>query len=90
MAKQTVTERRQETVDKAEELMSEALDLLEGLWQELDDIRSNLELIGKTETEKYQRLEELVDVLDASKTELESARYSLPMCRFRVMIYSSR
>jgi len=77
MARTSVAERRQETVDKAEGLMAEAIELLEGLWQELDEIKSNLEE-RFSETECYQRLEELVDSLDTAKSELESAKDGLP------------
>ena len=31
-----------------------------------------------SETERYQRLEEIVDALDTAKSELESAKDSLP------------
>jgi len=77
MAKKSVSEQRQEAVDKAEGLMSEAVDILEGLWQDLDEIKGNLEE-KFSETERYQRLEELVDSLDTAKNELESAQASLP------------
>ena len=63
MPKKTVAEKRQETVDKAEGLVAEAIEVLEELWQELDEIKTNMEE-HFSETERYQRLEEIVDALD--------------------------
>ena len=77
MPRKSVAEKRKETVDKAEGLIAEAIEVLEGLWQELDEIKGNMEE-HFSETERYQRLEEIVDALDSSKTELENARDSLP------------
>ena len=77
MVKKSISKQRQETVNKAEGLVAEAIELLEGLWQELDEVKDNLEEIF-SETERYQRLEELVDSLDTAKSELESAKDSLP------------
>jgi len=87
MAK-SVTAQRQETLDKAESLMAEVHDLyvkyfqfrignLEELWQDLDEIKGNLEE-KFSGTERYQRLEELVESLETAKAELESAKDSLP------------
>ena len=75
--RKSISAQRQETVDKAEGLMAEAIELLEGLHQELDEIKDNMEE-HFAETERFQRLEELVDSLDTAKSELESARDSLP------------
>ena len=78
MAKKlTVTEQRQGSLDKAEELMAEALGILEDLHGEMDAIRENLEEKFSS-TERYQTLEEIVNELDAAKSELESAQGSLP------------
>jgi uncharacterized protein YukE len=76
--KVTVTQKRQETIDKAEGLMSEAFECLEELWQELDEIRENMEE-KFSQTERYQNLEQLVESLDTAKSELESAKDSLPL-----------
>jgi len=77
MAKKSVSEQRQETVDKAEGLMAEAIDLLDELWIELDEVRGNLEE-KFSGTERYQRLEDLIDSLEMAKDEVESAKTSLP------------
>lgn len=77
MAKKSVSEQRQETVDKAEGLMAEAIDLLDELWIELDEVRGNLEE-KFSGTERYQRLEDLIDSLEMAKDEVENAKNSLP------------
>ena len=77
MAKLTVTQQRQETLDKAEGFISEAVELLESLWVEMDEIKGNMEE-KFSETERFQRLEELVDSLDTAKADLETVQGSLP------------
>jgi len=72
-----VTERRQETIQKVEGLVSEAVNVLEDLWEEMDEIKGNMEE-HFSETERFQRLEELVDSIETAKGELESAIDSLP------------
>ena len=78
MAKKSVSEQRQETVDKAEGLMAEAIDLLDELWIELDEVRGNLEE-KFSGTERYQRLEDLIDSLEMAKEEVEYAKNLLPV-----------
>ena len=78
MAKKSVAQLREDIVAEAEGCITGAIDLLEGLWQDLDEIKSNLEE-KFSETTRYQRLEDLVDALETVKDELESTRDSLPL-----------
>jgi len=77
MARQTITERRTEAASKAEDLISEATELVSGLYQALEEIRSNMEE-KFSQTDKYQRLEELVFAVEETHTALELAQSKLP------------
>jgi len=81
MPKQTVTEKREETASKAEQLISEAIVLVTDLHTKLDDIRSSLEEKFPN-ADRYQplsviQLEEVVDALHQTTSTLKEAQSSM-------------
>ncbi len=72
MAKKSVTEQRQDKVTQATCEVESAMNRMMSLFEDLDSIRSNMEeKFGQTE--KYQRLEELVGQVENAKESLSTA-----------------
>jgi len=70
--KQSKSETRQSVVDNVAATLDAEVGRLKEIHEELEETRANMEE-KFSETEKYQRLEELVSTLDEAIQELESA-----------------
>lgn len=70
--KKTVTSKRQEELQAAINETESAMNRLQSLFEEMDEVRSNMEeKFGQTE--KYGRLEELCSTLENAKEEISTA-----------------
>lgn len=67
MAKKvTVADRRQGQIQKAIDLIFEGVEVLQGLYDEFEDMRSNLEEKFSS-TDRYQSIEAIVDEVRSQK-----------------------